>query len=221
MRIRKYFIFIFSILLFSFFVYFSYVVHVGIFNQFDFDTTVKFQNHISRKFDFPFSVLSLAGSVEITGTIWFLFFIYSLIKKYFWLSFGLPLFWVGLTIELFGKTFLYHPSPPFMFFRGIGFNFPITYVSSYGSYPSGHVYRSAFLLILVVIFLYFRKIRNGLYFGTLSLLFLILMMASRIYLGEHWTTDVLGGMLLGSSIALFCGLFIPNKKLPHECQEMK
>jgi len=54
--------------------------------------------------------------------------------------------------------------------------------------------------------------RNGLFFGTLCLGFLILMMASRVYLGEHWASDVLGGLFLGGSIALFCGLFIPNKK---------
>jgi undecaprenyl-diphosphatase len=208
---RKIILFCFSGSIFTVFILFSYLVSKEIFNQFDFDTTVKFQNHISRRFDFPFSIYSLAGSIEVTGFLWLILFIYSFIKRYFWMSLGLFLFWIGLSIELFGKIYLFHPSPPFMFFRGIGFNFPMTYVHTESSYPSGHVYRTAFLVFFLIVLFYLRRFKNSFLLSSGVFLFLVLMVVSRIYLGEHWTTDVLGGVILGCSIGLFSGIFIPQK----------
>src|SRR3989344_6110635 len=65
--------FIFFIL----FVFFSYLVHKDIFTQFDFDTTVKLQDNISRRVDNEFSLLSEVGSFE-TMLILLLILVFSL-----------------------------------------------------------------------------------------------------------------------------------------------
>jgi membrane-associated phospholipid phosphatase len=36
----------------------------------------------------------------------------------------------------------------------------------------------------------------------------IAMLVSRIYLGEHWLSDIIGGSILGISMGLFAVLFL-------------
>jgi len=209
MPVNKKFLLFWSFLLFSGFVLFSYVIHKNSFNQFDFDMTVRLQDHISRRFDNPFSLLSLIGSFEFAGV--FLLIILAIRRKLSGII-VLGLFAFFHVFELYGKTFVKHfPPPHFMLRTQQLANFPQFYVSAENSYPSGHAARAIF--ITTIIYLIIRKnqkitpeIKLFLY-GALVLYDLI-MCTSRIYLGEHWTTDVIGGILLGLSFSLFGGMFI-------------
>ena len=58
-------------------------------------------------------------------------------------------------------------------------------------YPSGHMLRSVILLGAVFVLWPNRLLRAGI------LAILSLVAASRVYLGVHWASDVLGGALLG------------------------
>ena len=58
------------------------------------------------------------------------------------------------------------------------------------SFPSGHVARLAFL----------TRIAHGVP-PWLAVAAVVLMAASRLYLGEHWLTDVVGGAILGLGVA--------------------
>lgn len=187
---------------------FSFLVKEDVFTHFDFDMTVKVQAKVPVRLDPYLSGLSLLGSFE--GTIVILL-VFLLFKRTIGTILTIGLFCFMHVVEIIGKAFLDHPVTPFMFHRyAFDFIFPTGYVQPGGSYPSGHAMRTAFLAILFVFIVNRTKIpKNFKLASFLAILTIYFVMAvSRISLGEHWTSDVIGGTLLGSAFAFFSLMFI-------------
>ncbi|HVZ12087.1 MAG TPA: phosphatase PAP2 family protein [Patescibacteria group bacterium] len=199
-----------SIFFFILFYSFSFLfVKGGGLNGFDFNMTVRIQDHIPRKFDPYFSFLSLLGSFEVTvvALAAFLFIrrrVHSVMIVF--------IFCFMHIVELVGKAFLDHPPTPFMFHRySFDVVFPTSYVQPGGSYPSGHAMRTMFLAILLCVLIYrTKKLKMEMKYALWAavVVFTILMGISRISLGEHWTTDVIGGSFLGAAFSFFSLIFV-------------
>lgn len=214
-KIHKKYLILLSVLLFLLFIFFSYLVAKERLTQWDFDMTVKLQDRIPRRFDYPFSTLSVMGSAEVTGAIWFLIFVFLLVKRFWLAAVSQMLLPLAMFIEIFGKVFVHHPAPPYLFYRGvIKFSFPSSFVHTDYSYPSGHMTRTAFIVTFIVVYLYLRfSYKTQIVFLPLLVGLYVTMAISRIYLGEHWSSDVIGGALIGSSFGVLSALFVPHKKI--------
>lgn len=197
-----------GVLFFVLFTVFTLIVKKEHLAQFDFNTTVRLQDHIPRKIDTFFSFLSLVGSFEVLTVV---LAVVLLIRRKVKGIIVFALYGSSHLIEIYGKSFMNHPGPPYLFFRyDLDFIFPSSYVQPGSSYPSGHSFRSVFLvMVLCYILLHSKAPRIYKISGILAALAItVLILVSRVSLGEHWTTDVVGGTLMALSFAFLSWIFL-------------
>ncbi|MGI8522570.1 MAG: VTT domain-containing protein [Nocardioides sp.] len=82
------------------------------------------------------------------------------------------------------------------------------------SYPSGHTIQAALVGGLLAVLLTARRsgtVRVGVAVSTA--VYAVLVAASRVYLGVHWLTDVIGS--LAAATALLCGWLVTRRTVTH------
>lgn len=203
------------------FILFSIAVRTGVFTTFDYSSTVWLQEHISTRWDTFFSLFSVMGTVEATSIVLLIIVLCYRTRNSLYI---IGSYAVILLIELFGKYVIPHPGPPQMLARyKVFFTYPSAYLlQPPSSYPSGHAGRTMLLSGVLFFLLYRSKRFNPTPKWILSFLIVLydaILLVSRVDLGEHWTTDVIGGTMLGLAFGLYNGVRILNethkKPKPH------
>lgn len=166
----------------------------------DLAVTQAIQSFGFKELDYGMYFFTLLGSLEFTSfallvVSWYLY------RKYEWPGAFLYLFFfMALSgVEYLWKHVVTYTSPGPEFSRQ-PFEMGLIALQTPYSFPSGHVFRSIFLLGIWHQRLDQRQVpqkRSVLFQKVVIAALVLLICVSRIYLGEHWLSDVVGGFILG------------------------
>lgn len=169
------------------FIALSALVTVGALRQIDRATLDLVQSVSAPWLDLFSSLVGIFGQAEVTGGIALGLAVARLRHRL--RDAWVPLLIAGVAaIEVVVKSVVAQPAPPHELSRTVEL-VPFVHVAFAGAFPSGHVARTAFLVGVT-------RLPKWLAVAALAL-----MMVTRVYLADHWPSDVLGGLLLGVLVA--------------------
>lgn len=195
------------------FIFFSREVKRGFLKSTDFNVTVKLQDKISPRYDQIMDdgailIDPIVSSVIVLGLTGWVFVKTRGKRKLF--AVIIPVAFVVLTlVEVYGKNFIPHPGPPFFMIKQPTTIFPQFHVVQPYSYPSGHAARATFIGIIFLSLVTGHVLQKSGRLGMRRWMiggivgYVVFIYMSRIYLGHHWLSDIIGGALLGGGFALF------------------
>ena len=167
-----------------------------------------------RSLDVVMTWVSLLGSAEVTSVLMLALVVVPMWRRRRFMPralIPLAIFAIGMGIELLGKGLIHQMPVPAPLARGGRFGLSLD--TSY-SFPSGHMFRATMVYGLVVL----RWLRRGAdpswLWQCVGLIWLIGY--SRVYLGQHWPTDVAGGILLGGAALGLSVALAPTESLGQE-----
>jgi undecaprenyl-diphosphatase len=179
----------------------------------DLAVTKAFQFSASSGFDYSMYFFSLIGSIEFSCfallvVTWYLY------RKYEWPgAFIYLFFFMALSLVEFVWKYVVTYTGPGPEFDRDPFHLGLIAIETPYSFPSGHTFRSVYLLGIWYQRLSHRDSANlSVLFQRAVIAFMILGVGfSRIYLGDHWLSDVIGGCLLAA-----IGLALASEPPHHE-----
>lgn len=203
------------------FVFFSRSVRQKIWNSTDLTVTVKIQDRIDKSVHLrvaDFVGNTMEGASFFAAPEFSVFFVGLLTlvavtdirhRKFRLRGLIIPVaFLLVVLAEIYGKTVIHHPAPPFYMIKNPVSVFPKYYINEQYSYPSGHAARAVFMALSLFLVTIkpgnhiIMKCRMGVLVGSVGLIYIALVSLSRIYLGHHWFSDVIGGWLIGVGISI-------------------
>ena len=187
----------------------SALVHARMLVAFDNEVAEWLYRHGTVPMDWVMNVLTMTGSPELNGVM-ALALALELWRRTSWRSAGwvLGIFTAVTLLELVLKFWINQPGPG-NFNRHVlrlegFFEFSLPY-----AFPSGHALRVIFLCGIMAQWL---TPRASAWWWALA----TTVTFSRIYLGAHWTTDVIGGVFLGAASLLLLNNRLRDIAVAHE-----
>lgn len=214
---RRIAVFVLGCIFLLFFYFFSHSVKGGFLKQADFDMTVRIQDHMPVRLDGIWENLTFfvepAPSIIIVGLLTIVAFVDWKKRKVRFQALLIPLLFGLLVLgETYGKSVVHHPAPPFFMIKHPTAMFPQFYINEQYSYPSGHTARAVFLGIVFVslvannLALAIKNLKRWVVIVSAVSLYVLLVAVGKIYLGQHWLSDVIGGLLLGAGMGCITGI---------------